>query len=212
MAKLTNTIDPINTQNPDDSANEPSQLNSTKSAYKSRRNLILMLTVFILPIVLAKLALNNNWLDMGVTNKGQLLAKPLSLTTLGLNSKVPVNKWLIIYLLPNSCDSVCLQSIESVHNSYIAIGKDRPRVAAVLAKDDILNSKENQQLAKSQWQVIPLTQQIKQVLPDSQVLIADPLGNIMLSHEVPATLDQQSTFGKAILADMKKLLKYSKVG
>ena len=37
---------------------------------KSRQYLLLILGVFVLPVILAKLALNGQWFDMGLTNKG----------------------------------------------------------------------------------------------------------------------------------------------
>ena len=72
--------------------------------------------------------------------------------------------------------------------------------------------KQSKQLAKSQWQILTLTSQMNNLLLEPQVLIADPLGNIILRHQLPEKIEQQAAFGKAIIADMKKLLKYSKVG
>jgi hypothetical protein len=53
---------------------------------------------------------------------------------------------------------------------------------------------------------------MNRLLITPQILIADPLGNIILSHQLPVNTQQQGVLGKAIIADMKKLLKYSKVG
>ncbi|WP_246143352.1 hypothetical protein [Colwellia echini] len=182
------------------------------SPHKNRRSLLLLLAVFILPIVLAKLALDNQWLSLGVTNQGKLVTEPLTLSELGLDQTALDKKWLIIYRLPNDCPELCLHSIETVHNSYVALGKDMPRVSAVLLKEDIFSAQQNAQLAKSQWQILPLSPQLNSSIPEAQVLIADPLGNIILTHQLPAQDELQATFGKAIVADMKKLLKYSKVG
>lgn len=206
---MAHTVNPLNENNTE---NEQSLSGNSKNDYKNRRSLILLLVVFIVPILLAKLALDNQWLSLGVTNKGQLLTQALTTDELGIAQQIPDKKWLIIYRLPNSCSEACLHSIEAVHNSYVAIGKDRPRVAAVLIKGDALSKEESQQLSSSQWHVLNLTAQIEAVLPEPQVFIADPLGNIILTHKVPMQTQQQADFGKAILADMKKLLKYSKVG
>ena len=46
----------------------------------------------------------------------------------------------------------------------------------------------------------------------AQILVADPQGNVFLSHEIPEKDSELSAFGKQILADMKKLLKYSRIG
>ncbi|MBU2869526.1 hypothetical protein [Colwellia sp. E2M01] len=182
------------------------------STHKNRRSLLLLLAVFILPVVLAKLALDNQWLSLGVTNQGKLITEPLTLAELGLDGKITDKKWQIIYRLPNECSELCLHSIETVHNSYVALGKYMPRVSAVLLKEDIFSVQQNEQLAKSQWQILSLSAQMHRSIPNPQVLIADPLGNVILQHSIPETEAQQNSFGKAIIADMKKLLKYSKVG
>ncbi|PKI16475.1 hypothetical protein [Colwellia sp. 12G3] len=195
----------ISTDNSDHTSNHSSK-------NKNRRSLLLLLSVFILPILLAKLALENQWLDLGVTNQGKLLNQALTLNDLGIDQSEFAKQWLIIYRLPNVCPEICLHSIEAVHNSYVALGKDMPRVTAVLLKEDIFSAQQSKQLAKSQWRVLALTHQINNLLLEPQVLIADPLGNIILRHQPPEKVEQQPAFGKAIIADMKKLLKYSKVG
>ena len=61
-------------------SNKKNNSNSNKSnPKKSRRSLFLVLATFALPIILAKVALEAQWLDMGVTNKGTLLTNELTL-------------------------------------------------------------------------------------------------------------------------------------
>ena len=192
--------------------NNPEHSSTHHSKNRNRRSLLLLLSVFILPILLAKLALENQWLDLGVTNQGKLLDQPLTLNELGIEQSEFGKQWLIIYRLPSVCLEQCLHSIEVVHNSYVALGKDMPRVSPVLLKQNIFSAEQNRQLAKSQWQILALTPQMNDLLQEPQVLIADPLGNIILTHQLPENVEQQPAFGKAIIADMKKLLKYSKVG
>jgi len=191
-------------------ANTMQAKNTSKN--KNRKSLLLLLTVFILPILLAKLALDNQWLNTGVTNQGELLTQPLTLSDLGINEQALAKQWLIIYRLPSVCPDRCLHSIEAVHNSYVALGKDMPRVTPVLLKSNIFSAQQSKQLDKSQWKILSLTPQMKNLLLEPQVLITDPLGNIILRHQLPAKEQQNAAFGKAIIADMKKLLKYSKVG
>jgi len=193
--------------------NKNSSLPTTsKATHKNRRSLLLLLTVFVLPILLAKLALDNQWLSLGVTNQGKLLTQALTLDDLGIDDAKFSKQWLIIYRLPDSCPTTCLQSIEAVHNSYVVLGKDMPRVTPVLLKRNILSAEQDIQLAKSQWQILALTPKMNNQINTAKVLIADPLGNIILSHPLPEQEQQLAAFGKAIVADMKKLLKYSKVG
>ena len=205
------------------------QLNNVKPN-KNRRNLILLLIVFALPIVLAKLALENKWLDQGVTNKGTLLKNQLTLSQLGIDVNEFNQQWLIIYYQPTSCLSYCEQELTTVYNSYIAIGKDKPRVSTILlANDNIQAAQKNWKFIQASTQASTLLQQEignSESIKASQVYIVDPLGNFILRHALPQPdkLESLATppisnqylqlnlAGKAILADMKKLLKYSKVG
>lgn len=187
-------------------------LDANNTTHSSRRSLLLLITVFVLPLLLAKLSLDNNWLTLGVTNQGKLLSQKLTTEDLGLNQSAFTQQWLIIYRLPEVCPELCLHNIETVHNSYVALGKDMPRVSALLLNNNVFSTQQNQQLAKSQWHIVPLTPQMTNLLQTPQVLIADPLGHIILRYQLPEKITQQATFSKAIIADMKKLLKYSKVG
>ena len=62
------------------------------------------------------------------------------------------------------------------------------------------------------WHIQAMPALAKATIAQSQVLIVDPLGNVILSHMPPANAEQLPAFGKAILADFKKLLKYSRIG
>ena len=55
---------------------------------KSRKTFIMVIMAFGLPILLAKLALELDWLDRGVTNKGQLLTSELTLNDFGIDKAV----------------------------------------------------------------------------------------------------------------------------
>jgi len=211
MARSINTDDSGNSSTLT-STNKSDHTSNHTSNQRNRRSLLLLVTVFILPILLAKLALDNQWLSLGVTNQGKLLSQPLTLKELGIDEPELAKQWLIIYRLPNTCPDLCLHSIETVHNSYVALGKDMPRVSAVLLKGNIFSAQQSKQLAKSQWKILALTPQMNNLLHEPQVLIADPLGNVILRHQLPEQEQLQAAFGKAIVADMKKLLKYSKVG
>jgi hypothetical protein len=185
---------------------------SEVSQKKSRRSMIMVLGAFILPIVLAKLALTQNWLDYGVTNKGTLVENELTLKKLGLEQSSLQKSWLVIYSLPQHCDAHCEQTLLSVNNSYIALGREMPRVKRIALSPNPLSVQQAEQLTENSWTIIPTPSLVSQFLSQPQVLVVDPLGNVVLSHTPPKNDDAQAMFGKEILADMKKLLKYSRVG
>ncbi len=180
--------------------------------HKNRRSLLLVIAAFVLPILLAKFALDGEWLAKGVTNKGTLLTNELTLEQLGIDNSAFKEQWLIIYNLPEHCQSDCQKTLETVHNTYVALGKEMPRVTPVALYQSELSGEQLQQISKSQWQLLAMPTMAKQYITKSQVLVVDPLGNVFLSHPIPNNIEDFPQFGKQILADMKKLLKYSKVG
>lgn len=179
---------------------------------KGRRSLVLVLAVFVLPIILAKFALEQQWLNTGVTNKGVLLTNELTLEKLGLDNTDFEQHWLIMYGLPKSCTVKCQKTLEAVHNTYVALGKEMPRVSPVALYQNDLPPKEKENILTSKWQLHVMPEQAKQYIAKPQVFIVDPLGNVLLSHQLPENTAQLPQFGNQVLADMKKLLKYSKVG
>jgi len=193
-----------------EAANQSNQV-APESKAKSRRSFILMLIAFSLPVILAKLALENNWLAYGVTNQGQLIEGELTLEKLGLTTSGFDEQWLILYVMPENCDSHCEQTLESVHNSYVALGSAMPRVTPI-ALSQGLTSQQIARVHDSEWQLIPMPNLAKDMMDHPQILVADPQGNVFLSHSIPENNAELSSFGKQILADMKKLLKYSRIG
>lgn len=179
---------------------------------KSRRNLLMVVGAFVLPIVLAKLALTQNWLDYGVTNKGQLVENELTLSDLGISSPDLDKMWLIMYALPQECNAECEQTLLSVNNTYVALGREMPRVKNVALYQQHLSSEQLSQIDIDKWSVLPTPTNTHPLIQQPTVLLVDPLGNIILEHPLPANDEEQALFGKGILADMKKLLKYSKIG
>ncbi|TWX71425.1 hypothetical protein [Colwellia sp. C1TZA3] len=185
---------------------------SSSELNKSRRSMIILLAVFIIPIALAKLALNQQWFNYGVTNQGQLIENELTLAQLGLSVDDFEHQWLMLYTLPVSCDEQCENTLVSVNNTYIALGKEMPRVKLVGLTQQDLRAEQAEKIQLKRWHIQTMPALAKSVITQSQVLIVDPLGNVILSHVPPKSAEQLPQFGKAILADFKKLLKYSRIG
>ncbi len=179
---------------------------------KSRRTLLLVLVAFILPVVLAKLALTQQWFNYGVTNQGSLIENELTLAQLGLEDEILTNTWLVIYSLPAQCDRHCEAILLTVNNSYKLLGKDMPRVKAIALTQQTLTEKQLAKISINKWTIMPTPSLTKNILTHSQVLIVDTLGNVVLTHQPPENADLLPGFGKAILEDFKKLLKYSRIG
>ncbi|WP_448547011.1 hypothetical protein [Thalassotalea fusca] len=179
---------------------------------KSRRSLLLVVAAFVIPIVLAKIALTQHWFNYGVTNQGDLLSGERNLSDLGVANINQQRKWLMLVYKPSDCDELCLTTIETIHSTYVALGKEMPRVTPVLLTDSELTTDFSSQIPINKWQVENYPDQAKSLLTRQNILVVDPLSNVVLSHKMPTSADDLTAFGKAILADMKKLLKYSRIG
>lgn len=184
---------------------------------KASTSLWLLLAAFILPIVLAKCALTYNWLNYGVTNKGVLIDQPLTLKALGIENHDFEQHWLIMFNVPKNCSTLCEQTLLSLSHTIIALGRERGRVLPVALvsttpSDSAKQSPSLSLLEQHNWQLIQLPEQARKYLTSSQVIIVDPMENIVLTHNSPEVASALAQFGKNILADMKKLLKYSRIG
>lgn len=184
--------------------------NTQKS--KSRNTMLLVFFAFVVPVVLAKLALEQQWFNYGVTNQGTLIENELTLEKIGLNTSDFQHKWLMIYTVPTECNEPCEQALVGVNNTYIALGKEMPRVTPVALTLSALSEDHLAKIHTQKWYFQTITEQAKNLITTPQVLIVDPLGNIILSHAIPQQHQALPSFGKAILADFKKLLKYSRIG
>ncbi|WP_286234305.1 hypothetical protein [Thalassotalea sediminis] len=185
------------------------------SAVKSnlaRKAFITVIIVFALPVILAKLALNYQWFDYGVTNYGQLYSTPISLADLSLNEHDINEQWLLLYVPNKDCRHVCQQALTTLNSTFVLLGKEIPRVTPVILSEEELFSTHREQLTHRKWQQWSLTRKATSRLKEGEVIIVDPLGNLVLKHQTPVSDTSLVTFGKEVLADMKKLLKYSRVG
>jgi hypothetical protein len=179
---------------------------------KSRRTLLITLGVFILPVVLAKLALEQQWFNYGVTNFGQLSEHEFALTDLGIEQESFNEQWLLLYRLPKTCDKLCQNTLLSVNNTYTLLGKELPRVTPVALLEHSLSNIQESNFRHHKWQQLELPKQAAKHISANQLLIVDPLGNVVMSYQAPLEEQGLVQFGKAILSDMKKLLKYSRIG
>lgn len=182
---------------------------------KSRRSMILLVAIFVIPVVIAKLALTFHWFNYGVTNNGALVKGELTLNKLGVSEELSSPHWLIMYANFDTCNRNCEDILTNLTNTYVALGREMPRVKKVFLTNISLTSSQQSLLEKpnsADWSVINMPIEAQNNLNESQILIVDPLGNVVLSHSLPEKNEQLPFFGKEILVDLKKLLKYSRIG
>ena len=185
---------------------------------KGRRQLMLLIGLFLLPPIAAWLA----WQYLGehgvsaTTNAGTLIspARPLQLDGLPAAQQLR-GRWLYVVFAHQGCDERCQEQLYLTRQVRIAVNKDTPRVKRLLlldaAPDAALQEKLNQEHPD-----LLVAANIDEALRASfrgeafgssgeQFFLVDPLGNLMMFY--PA-----QTNPKGILRDLQKLLKISQVG
>jgi hypothetical protein len=190
---------------------------SIEQQRKSRRTFIFVCLAFIVPIVLAKLALDQQWFNYGVTNQGQLLDQELNLDDLGLSAlheqiEDTQKPWLLVYNMPTVCNEHCLKTFNGLSNTYVALGKGMKRVNLVALQYSELSQEQLTHIDPKRWTILDATNKV--TIPDTlpPVFVVDPLGNLVVSHQPPETIEELPAFGKSIVADFKILLKLSRIG
>jgi hypothetical protein len=177
--------------------------------------MLLLAAVFILPVLLAKLALDNGWFNQAATNKGELISPPVDMTTLQTTQQEP--KWKLIYVLPEICAVECENALYSIAQVRSALGKESDRAEVVviiheksnLAQLTLLKEKTNIRLLTTDLKSL---QQVFKENPTDGIFIADTLDNVILRYPLHIDKEQAILHSRDILSDMRKVLKLSRIG
>ena len=137
----------------------------------------ILLLIFIAPLLTAFFILKfSDPLQYKTTQYGTLIQPPLYLD----NASFTPNKWHVVYLQPDDCDTTCQQQKSALHKLHVALGVDRERV--------IVSSMTNKSMELEE--------------KSGSILLIDPLGFYMMHYAPGSKLS-------GLLKDLKRLLKYS---
>ena len=170
----------------------------------------LLLSIFILPVGLGTLFfyLNPSYFSQNTVNYGELI-RPVIVTEkpdieiIGDESLEGV--WTLAYIT-DSCDSLCDQAIEDISTIRTLINMDMRRIQRMLiAKDGSMPQKDDESLIHARINNEELSSKLASYAKNSIFLI-DPIGNFMLYYN-PVDLNI-----KFVIKDLKRLLKYSRIG
>lgn len=187
---------------------------SVSQASNNRRTFILLVLVFAIPVILAKLALEGDWFNKGVTNHGELLTTPLEFSSLYPERE---KKWYLTYISNKPCLNQCENALYSLSQIWTALGREQDRVAtAVILTDEVQRNRARQLEGAPKLKFIPVsTDQVTLTFGSEQVegiYIVDALGNIILTYPLHGDKQQAVLASRDILSDMRKLLKLSRIG
>ncbi len=169
-----------------------------------------LLLIFILPVGLGTLFfyLNPSYFSQNTVNYGELI-RPVIMTeksdieVIGDDSLEGV--WTLAYVT-DSCDSLCDQAVEDVKTIRTLINMDMRRIQRMLvAKDGSMPQKDDESLIHASISNEELSSELG-VYPKNSIFLIDPIGNFMLYYN-PTDLNI-----KFVIKDLKRLLKYSRIG
>jgi cytochrome oxidase Cu insertion factor (SCO1/SenC/PrrC family) len=195
---------------------------------RGRRQLLLLAALFFVPLAVAFWMYYGptGWRPAGDASKGDLIdpARPLAEIALATSDGTRTEpgflrgKWSIVYVGDGLCDDRCRKALYLTRQSRIALNKDMDRVQRVflvtdrccdrgfLAAEhpDLVVARVDDAASAALLEPFPTYGGIP--LADAgRIYLVDPLGNLMMSY-APTAPD------KALLTDVKKLLRLSHIG
>jgi cytochrome oxidase Cu insertion factor (SCO1/SenC/PrrC family) len=195
---------------------------------RGRRQLLLLAALFFVPLAVAFWMYYGptGWRPAGDASKGDLIdpARPLAEIALATPDGTQTEpgflrgKWSIVYIGDGLCDDRCRKALYLTRQSRVALNKDMDRVQRVflvtarccdrgfLAAEhpDLVVARVDDEASAALLEPFP-TYGGMPLADAGRIYLVDPLGNLMMSY-APTAPD------KALLTDVKKLLRLSHIG
>ncbi|MFT4732404.1 MAG: hypothetical protein ACI89W_001429 [Gammaproteobacteria bacterium] len=177
---------------------------------------VALILVFTLPVILAKLALENEWFNKGATNKGQLLDPIIEAGSLFIIEGDEPH-WRLAYIVPDLCDAACENAIFSISQVRTALGRKMDRVDAVFVVTENSDVKAVKNLEITTFGKLLKTNlnnvnNLFKQTGNNGIFLVDTLGNVVLRFDTTLEREQAIMDSRDILADLRKLLKLSRIG
>jgi hypothetical protein len=182
----------------------------------SRAKLVLLVSLFALPIVASLLSYRYLRPD-ATANYGELLLPPNPVTTHPFARMEGgafafadlAGKWAMVTSDSGSCTAQCLAKLVTMQQVRLALGRNASRVERVLVVDDT-RPPDRAALAPFEGLLVAVTPPGLTLPPGAgndraHVYVVDPHGNVMLRW--PAAADR-----RRMLKDLERLLKASQIG
>ena len=195
---------------------------------RGRRQLLGLAALFFVPLAVAFWLYYGpgDWRPAGGSHKGDLIdpARPLPEIALptadGATTDAALlrGRWTMLYVGDGLCDQRCRQALYLTRQSRIALNKDMDRVQRVflvtdrccdrgfLAQEhpDLVVARVDDAASAAILEPFPSYDGVP-VSAAGRIYLIDPLGNLLMSYPASAP-------DKALLTDVKKLLRLSHIG
>jgi cytochrome oxidase Cu insertion factor (SCO1/SenC/PrrC family) len=204
--------------------NRPAEQTSSPGR-RSRKQIWVLIGAFVAPLALAFVLYYGLGIrPQGTTNKGDLVtpARPLPEVELPGATDQPLaanalrGKWSMVYIGDGACDARCREALTLMRQTRLALADKMDRVQRVFlitgnCCDQAYLDTEQSGVLLGRIDNSP-GKTLLETFPDAaradtlgRIYLVDPLGNLMMKYEADAPQ-------KALLEDMKKLLKLSHIG
>jgi len=181
----------------------------SNSVLRGRIIFVGLVVMFALPAIVAKTVLSQHWYQSGVTNRGELIEPMATLASLGIDNPYQQKQWQLGYVVPEQCDEFCQQQIFLLGQSHVALGKYQQRVKPVLISTP---KSDHIALRKQGYAQIQVGESFLSIVEQFEFVIVDPLGQLVMRYPKASNEDELVSQSKGLLADLRKLLKLSRVG
>jgi cytochrome oxidase Cu insertion factor (SCO1/SenC/PrrC family) len=200
----------------------------TAARRRGRLQFLALAALFFVPLAVAFWLYYGpgSWRPAGDASKGDLIdpARPLPAVSLPKADGAPTGpdflrgQWSIVYVGDGACDARCREALYLTRQSRIALNKDMDRVQRVFLATGACCDRDFLAAEHPDLLVVrlegPAAAQLLAPFPAyadgavgqaGRIYLVDPLGNLLMSYGADAP-------AKALLTDVKKLLRLSHIG
>ncbi len=189
---------------------------------QGKKSLYALFFIFLAPVIIGTtIYFNKEKLGIGTNtvNYGTLVrpATHLNIEDLSIAGKAATKenvlskKWTLLYIAPNQCDELCKERLLLMKNVRLLMNEHMRRIRTVLISSDpalevqLKDDNPNLVFANVESSSSDFLTQFKnkETLP---IYMIDPLGNLMMFYSQPKPNH------KLMIKDLKRLLKYSRIG
>lgn len=198
---------------------------TTLTRPRSRRMLILLAALFLVPLVVSfYLYYASGWRPVGQVNHGELLTPPRALPAVSLatasgedtGTEFLRGQWTLLHIGPGACDQRCRAALYTIRQVRLALGDKMERVQRVFlysgpcCEQPFFGAEHAGLIAATVdsaagEQLLGVFPEVPAAATAGRIYLVDPLGNLMMSYEPTAP-------AKGMIEDLKRLLKLSHIG
>ena len=178
---------------------------------RGRLQLLLIISVVLGPMLLASAMYRFGfWVPESRSYDGVLVANGQGREALGVQAGTEA-RWELLVTAPQGCNENCQELVYLARQINIGLAREAGRAGHALATPQALDVAYEQRLQREYPRLkrYALDASVYSANPEApaapQLWIVDPHGNLVLRYAVGAD-------GKAILDDLKYLLKFSQIG